>query len=1089
MEMDSKKGPSSFLRLIFFFQFPFPPFPQLSTLQGPPLCFFWGGGFVFFTQNLIKQLFTFKIKAQKNELTVKTVFFSLMKNSFFRFIDSLVYAVGDGERTSLRKRVLFLWYLGCVLFSLPGWLVLLEEEVHWRILIATMLTFGVASAGLVYLLQRRNPTDAFVVANLCAASAIALFCDLNAADRGLARLWPIFVVLLDLLLVLQVSQRYSLGLMTAVLIWVSLTQLESAARFGLYDLGGGFSQEEKRDRLCGCETVPCPVGPGEATVFWIVLCFVIMFNFVVTRNFAQQMWTKQTHTLCMMDSVEVLAMHIASLDVASAERLLGESELPITIHAAFERIINNLTQVRPFLPDALFDAKHTSASSPNLNTTAKDASCLLSSLSLSHTNSNLQRMSGSPSFSEVPQNFSTSLGKQPQRLPPGVSYDTESANFETCTPQVGKNYAAMVLTEIPGASQLWSATPEAMKITIRLHNRIVREYIQILGGYEVRAIGDSFAVVFHDVLSAVVFSLKLQEEFFMNKNWPVEILNTTGKPSPQVQIAVHSGEFDFDINSTTGRVDYFGENLTKAAKVGEVASTGCVTITEAAMSELYIQHTENTRAQEIRELARKRTTHRSLSQLDVMLQQRGLDGIDQVVSFVPDDEGQDMEQTRRMDSDSDESVHDRTATQPQSPDATPPVDTTPQLLPPHTEITSANQKAKASSYAIGAMMLSVAPDVVVSSDLYVLIPSYIANDTDVLNNAVMRVDEANRMHDRDPHSPGRTPANPLERRRKPSLLSPLSHSHSQSGSLLTNSTPKIIERLHPATVARIELRLFEYNSDKRRLKSSLRTTGSTPRGGASTSHPNVMTLPEVTVSPTSPDLPDSAKLTRSFDSFLLASLTCLEQTEGKVISLSGASMYVGWNTSFKCSRHLEHSFRFVHLLEEWRTTAKETCSPLNPMQPFYGGISNGNVFCGSVGSPTQRFIAVLGECLKLAEHLCLAASCVKTTCLFASLDLAYVDYHIRKCVVPLQSRELPPIPVDFPDSVFELVPSSIAASSMVKKKSRFQEHSVDFDEALIARGGGGGGGGTGGSELSVDSSVASSPKGRRGGFRSASFDG
>ena len=132
-------------------------------------------------------------------------------------------------------------------------------------------------------------------------------------------------------------------------------------------------------------------------------------------------------------------------------------------------------------------------------------------------------------------------------------------------------------------------------------------------------------------------------------------------------------------------------------------------------------------------------------------------------------------------------------------------------------------------------------------------------------------------------------------------------------------------------------------------------------------------------------------------------ITCMERTEGSIVSVMSSSITIGWNTTRVSRGHFQDGLRFVSLMYGlfYRDDARI-------------GISSGPVHCGRVGTRDQRFVTVFGTCLRTCHLLCLAAQDVGT---FAVCANAPFDFPTRRpidrwcsdesfLVYELQAREL-----------------------------------------------------------------------------------
>ncbi|KAK7001988.1 adenylate cyclase [Favolaschia claudopus] len=162
-------------------------------------------------------------------------------------------------------------------------------------------------------------------------------------------------------------------------------------------------------------------------------------------------------------------------------------------------------------------------------------------------------------------------------------------------PPVG--HVAIVFTDIKGSTHLWEATPSGMITAIHLHNNLLRRYLRICGGYEVRTEGDSFMCSFPTVLAAVWWCLTVQVEL-LKVSWPQDILDCPdGREiydvdgrlmyrGLSIRIGIHCGSPLCLTDPVTNRMDYFGILVTRAARIASVAAGGQIMFSADVLNEL-----------------------------------------------------------------------------------------------------------------------------------------------------------------------------------------------------------------------------------------------------------------------------------------------------------------------------------------------------------------------------------------------------------------------------------------------------------------------------------------------------------------------
>ena len=344
-----------------------------------------------------------------------------------------------------------------------------------------------------------------VVGALYLVSAGFLLYDFTAHTMSTSQ-WPLLVLVIDMLLVMQVPARYSLGLVCFIVIWLILLGVEESFRFGLFDLPGLPAQEGEygrqyfHDMRYDCATLPCPVKFPSSSLLGSLTVFVI--DFIVTRGFAHEVLKEQASMERTINTVQEIASLLASYDVEKVAELLEahRDELPEGMSAALRALEKNLRKYRPYLPAALFEVDEDGV-------------------------------------------------QQPTVAPPGLDSET----------------ATIVFTDIRASTSIWENAPEGMRAGLQIHNAVMRDVMRMCGGYEVKTIGDAFMIAFASTYDGVAFGLRVQERLF-EADWPASLLEDAPICSRQgslwggltVRIGVNTGPVTVEQNTLTGRTDYFG---------------------------------------------------------------------------------------------------------------------------------------------------------------------------------------------------------------------------------------------------------------------------------------------------------------------------------------------------------------------------------------------------------------------------------------------------------------------------------------------------------------------------------------------------
>ena len=70
--------------------------------------------------------------------------------------------------------------------------------------------------------------------------------------------------------------------------------------------------------------------------------------------------------------------------------------------------------------------------------------------------------------------------------------------------QLPSGTVTFLFTDVEGSTRLWAADTDAMAVSLRVHDAILRDAIESNGGYVFNTAGDSFAAAFSRASDAVV---------------------------------------------------------------------------------------------------------------------------------------------------------------------------------------------------------------------------------------------------------------------------------------------------------------------------------------------------------------------------------------------------------------------------------------------------------------------------------------------------------------------------------------------------------------------------------------------------------
>jgi len=129
-----------------------------------------------------------------------------------------------------------------------------------------------------------------------------------------------------------------------------------------------------------------------------------------------------------------------------------------------------------------------------------------------------------------------------------------------------------LFTDIEGSTQLWETAPEAMRVSLAVHDALMRQTIDAHAGYVFSTGGDGFAVAFGRAADAVAAARDAQLAL-VGERWP-------GGAEIRVRMGVHTGE------ATERDGDYFGSAVNRAARLMAAGHGGQVLISAATAAVL-----------------------------------------------------------------------------------------------------------------------------------------------------------------------------------------------------------------------------------------------------------------------------------------------------------------------------------------------------------------------------------------------------------------------------------------------------------------------------------------------------------------------
>lgn len=150
---------------------------------------------------------------------------------------------------------------------------------------------------------------------------------------------------------------------------------------------------------------------------------------------------------------------------------------------------------------------------------------------------------------------------------------------------------ALVFTDIEGSTRLWDAMGADFQPVLAQHDAHIRAAAAAHRGYEVKTEGDAFFLAFDTADDAIGFCLRAQQDLNAAV-WPTGLdRHPDCAPQPglqglRVRMGVHVGAPICTRDPVTGRADYLGPVVNRAARVGAAARGGQVLVSESALEAL-----------------------------------------------------------------------------------------------------------------------------------------------------------------------------------------------------------------------------------------------------------------------------------------------------------------------------------------------------------------------------------------------------------------------------------------------------------------------------------------------------------------------
>eukprot|EP01064_Diplonema_japonicum_P001770 TRINITY_DN1118_c3_g1_i2.p1 TRINITY_DN1118_c3_g1~~TRINITY_DN1118_c3_g1_i2.p1 ORF type:complete len:780 (+),score=86.34 TRINITY_DN1118_c3_g1_i2:29-2341(+) len=444
-------------------------------------------------------------------------------------IYSLVKHENDSDLMQQRKRFTGTLCLLIMMALLP--VIAVSVSRGFMLEHMVIITGGVSSAACLALmiLTKKLSEKAIALYLACLSSAVC-FADVDSASTLSDRAWPLFVLLIDALLVMRMPDFYSKAAVSLVCLWLFIQVGEGLFRFGLYDVPGTASVSDRKE-VTDCDTPPCSSHANVLLKTITAQLIVFLIDFYFTRGFAKTVTLEKERLEASIMATEKVTEALVHFDLEKAESVLSTIPESQTTEL-LRRLLSNLENYRPYLPAAIFE--------------------------------------GSSGTTSVPDNEA----------------DNEMSKMRTNPPGLISHSAALVFTDIEASTMIWEAIGDKMKTALAAHNTIMRKCIVEANGYEVKTIGDSFMVAFDCAPDAVQFGILAQNALF-NYTWDDSLRGIQQCCTRddvwngiRVRVGIHCGDVEPDLNPLTSRYDYHGTVVNTAARVEGCGAGGGVFVTQ-----------------------------------------------------------------------------------------------------------------------------------------------------------------------------------------------------------------------------------------------------------------------------------------------------------------------------------------------------------------------------------------------------------------------------------------------------------------------------------------------------------------------------
>ena len=270
-----------------------------------------------------------------------------------RTLDNLTWRDDDTAEERGRKRLFVVAILFSLLLNVINTLYGYNRgnDMSKVVGYVGIVAMSVSAIGMIITKRITRPQ---LVAVLISCSFTIAGSDLSVMVAGSSRMWPWFIVMIDILLVLRAPRWMSVAIITFACAYVFITQVELWLRFGLLDMPL-LMNSEQRKVYCDCEKPPCTKSLLTSASEAAGNIAVFLMDVYFTRAFANRAEAEQQRVQAAVEVAQEVAGSLARFDLHRAEEVLARhsESLPPALVEGLSVQLANLNEYRPYLPQSV----------------------------------------------------------------------------------------------------------------------------------------------------------------------------------------------------------------------------------------------------------------------------------------------------------------------------------------------------------------------------------------------------------------------------------------------------------------------------------------------------------------------------------------------------------------------------------------------------------------------------------------------------------------------------------------------------------------------------------------------------------------